>query len=421
MNEDPKSAEKVAAAADSNESKNEEADQASLSNGNPTAVDVDDITTSGMTPEETVALGGKQVPVDAVHGDNTNAAQTALMDGVESQPLSGDSTSLDVKVTNSGETDVPEASEKPEQEQVPDEEDDDEVSNPSLDFPQEPGADDVQGSARPRYELSYWHHHLRSAEKLWTAEEREKSDQWKELWKLVIQFLCESPDAFKVWQQCHMDLGYEYEVYDTLLSPLQLAAAYGMPGLVKILLDRGELAAAETVDGRSALWFGAVSPDIEIIRLLLGNGASPNAYKDFLTPFNNLLRWNPELEFVNLMLEHGAQCDIIDAWSTNAMHWFALAGSDIEILKALLKAHGDINVPDGIGETPLHLAMYKGQDLSLDLLRVFLESGADVNKDDNDSQSKSSKNTSSLQCIDTSRAIVRDLPRWKCRGSQDVA
>ena len=346
------------------------------------------ITTRSATLEDTSASGGEQALMHTVHGDNTTGAQKALIDGDKSQE---DPTNLDEEVANKqdGETNVPPNSEKPEQEQIQDEDDDDdEGGRRDSEILEEPVADDEPASGRPRYELSYWHHHLASAEKLWKAEEREKSDQWTELWKLVIQFLCESPDAFRVWQQRYMDLDYEYEIFDTLLNPLQVAAAYGIPGLVKILLDRGELAAAETEDGRSALWFGSVSPEIEVIPLLLENGASPNAHKDFLTPFNNLLRWNPKLEFVNLMLEHGAECNTLDLYGSNALHWFALSGSDVEVLKALLKAHGDINVPDAVGETPLHLAMYRAQDLSLDLLRVFLENGADVNKDDNDSQSK---------------------------------
>ena len=392
-NEDPKNGEQITAAAKTNGSMDEEATQAKSLNGNQSGEEVNGINTGSATLEEPSVLGGEEALLNAVDGDNTTGMQTALSNGDESQNLRKDPVNPDGEATNKqdGETSVPEASDRPEQEHLPeeDDDDDDEGGGRYSEILEEPVADEEQGSMRQRYELSYWPYHLVSAEKLWKAEERENSNQWKELWKLVIQFLCESPDAFKVWQQRYMELGFQYEVGDMLLSPLQVAAAYSLPGLVKILLERGELAAAETEDGRSALWFGAFSPDIEVTTLLLENGARPNAHKDFLTPFNNLLRWNPKLEYVKLMLEHGAECNTVDLWDSKALHWFALSGSDIEVLKALLKAGGDINVPDAIGETPLHLAMYRAEDLSLDLLRVFLENGADVNKDDNDSQSKS--------------------------------
>ena len=423
VNEDSKAREQATKAAETGGSK-DEADDANLKDQNRPGEDAKDLIANGTSLEEKSAFSVEKVSPDAVDGDRAIDTQNVLLNRDESQLLDEDPTQLntEVRIKQDGEMTVPETSKKPEEDQLPGEEDDDdeEGGRRDSDIFGEPVTDDVQEPVRPsRYELSYWPYHLTSAEKLWTAEEREQSDLWKELWKLVIQFLCESPDAFKVWQQHYMELSYEYNVYDTLLSPLQLAAAYGIPGLVKILLDRGELAAAETEDGRSALWFGAISPDIEILGLLLGKGASPNTHKAFLTPFNNLLRWNPKIEFVNLMLEHGAECNIIDSWGSNAMHWFALAGSDVEVLKALINAHGDINVVDASGETPLHVAMYNSQGLSLEMLRAFLENGADVNKDDNDSQSKFPQHYS-CNALTTSRAIVRGLRCWKYRGSQDI-
>ena len=389
-NEGSKNGEQEAAKA--NGSTDEEAIQANSLNGNLPREKVNGINTGGATLEETSVSGEEKASLSAVDGDNATSVLNAPSNGDESEPLRKDPVNLDGEATNKedDETGVPEASEKPEQEHLPDEDDDDddEGSRRYSEILEEPVADEEQGYMRQRYELSYWPYHLYTAERLWKAEERENSNEWKELWKLVLQFLCESPDAFKVWQQRYMELGFDYEVGDTLLSPLQVAAAYSLPGLVKILQERGELAAAETEDGRSALWFGAFSPDIEVTTLLLENGAKPNAHKDFLTPFNNFLRWNPKLEYVNLMLKHGAECNIVDLWDSNALHWFALSGSDVEVLKALLNANGDINKTDAVGETPLHLAMYRAEDLSLDLLRELLENGADVNKDDNDSQSK---------------------------------
>lgn len=401
--EDSKDSEQTITADEINGSTNRKADEACLVNGNLPGEDANGITASSIALEEESALGEEKVSLDVVESPHTIRAQNAPSVGDESQHLHEDPTHLDPEVTTKqdSEGNVTEASEKAEQEQFPDEDDDDEGGRRDSDIFEEPGADNVQASVRPRrYELSYWPYHLASAERLWKLEEREKSDEWNELWKLVIQFLCDSPDAFKVWQQHYMELDEEYEAYSTVLSPLQVAAAHGIPGLVKILLDRGEPAAAETEDGRSALWFGAGSPDIEIITLLLGKGASPNARKDFPPPFHNLLRCNPKIEFVNLMLEHGADCNIIDQWGFNALHLFALFGSDVQVLKVLLKAHDDINIPDRSGETPLHLAMYNIPGLSLDMLRAFLANGADVNKDDKDSQSLSPQLTLSLQCTD---------------------
>lgn len=379
MNEDSKSGEQSTTATDTNGSANKAADAANLVNGT---------TASSKTLEEESAAAGGKASLDVVDRNEIVDAQKAPSSGDDSKHLRADSTRSNGEGKAEGDGEAVESSEQPEQEPFPDD-DDDEGGRRDSEIFEEPVADGAQAPARPkRYELSYWPAHLASAEKLWTPEEREKSEEWKELWNLVMQFLCESPDAFKIWQQHYMELEDYYEANSTLLSPLQVAAAYGIPGLVKILLDRGEPAAAISEDGRSALWFAADCADVEVITLLLENGASPNARKDFPPPFHVLLWWNPKLEFVKLMLEHGAECNIIDQWGFNVMHWFALFGSDVEVLKVLLKANGDINVPDSFGETPLHKVMYNSRDLSLDLLRAFLDNGADVNKDDKESQSK---------------------------------
>lgn len=392
LNGDPKSGETPAVAATVDKTVSEDKDKTNMVNRNVSDKDVKSIATSSTRLEDILSLGGERASLVVVDSGDTNYAQNILTGGDKSKDLREDSTRLDVEVSAKQDDEAKslEALAKTEQEQNPNEDDDDDDSSRDSDIFDEPVDENVLVSVRPkRYELLYWPHHLTSAERLWTPEEREKSDDWKELWKLVIKFLCESPDAFSVWQQHYMDLDYEYSAYNTALSPLSVAAAYGIPGLVKILLDRGELAAAETEDGRSALWFGAISPDIEIITRLLEKGASPNACKDFPPPFHNLLWRNPKLDFVSLMLEHGADCNITDPWGDNALHWVATDCSDVEILKVILKAHNDINIPNAYGETPLHVAVFNAQSVSLNILRVLLENGADVNQDDKDSQSKS--------------------------------
>ena len=407
-------------AASTNGSTNKEADTANLVNENSICESVNSITASSTTLDKTSALDGEKASLDAVDDDHIIESKNAQSNGDQSKSEEPDHS--DVEVTAKGDDGVgaPEAPEQSDLELFPD--DDDEDDGQDSEIFDEPVADNARAPVRPqRYELSYWPSHLARAEKLWTTEEREKSDEWKELWKLVVQFLCESPDAFKTWQQHYMRLDENYFADNTLLSPLQVAAAYGISGLVKILLDRGEPAAAELEDGRSALWFAANSPDIEIITLLLAKGASPNAHKVFPPPFHVLLWWNPKLEFVNLMLEHGAACNITDHWGFNVMHWFAFSGSDVEVLKALLRAHGDINILDSIGETPLHKLMYNSQGLSLDLLRAFLANGADVNKDDSESQSKPRNLLYLCNALTSVRASVRGLRSWKYGGGQDIA
>lgn len=387
VNEASNSGDQTPLAANTGDSKSKEADTMDINEIVPSER-VNGITVGNINFEEISAVDDKKASLDVVDGEDAIILPNALPNGDKLGHSSADQPQADDKVpaNEDGEADAPEALGEPEQAPLSDDEDDEENGR-SSDIFEEPVGDSAEAPTRPkRYELSYWPDHLAKAEKLWTIEEREKSDEWKELWRLVIQFICESPVAFKIWQEHYMDLDEDYEVANTFSSPLQVAAAFRIEALVKILLDRGEPAGAELDDGRSALWFAADSPDIEIVTLLLKAGASPNARKDFPPPFHRLVWRNPKIEFVNLMLEHGADCNIMDQWGFNVMHWFALFGSDLKVLQTLLKAHGDINVPDSFGETPLHKLMYNSLDVPLEMLRAFLDNGADVNKDDKESQ-----------------------------------
>ena len=390
MNEASNSGDQTTLAANTDGSTSKEAETMDMNEINPNEK-VNGVTVGNTNLEEASAVDDKKASLDAVDGQDAVNVPNTLPNGDELGHSGANQPQTDDKVLakEDGEAVAPETLENPEQEPVS-EDDDDEDSGRNSEIFEEPVGDSAEAPTRPRrYELSYWPDHLAKAEKLWTSEEREKSDEWKELWRLVIQFICESPVAFKIWQEHYMDLDEDYEVGNTLLSPLQVAAAHGLGALVKILLDRGESAGAESEDGRSALWFAADSPNIEMITLLLKGGASPNARTDFPPPFHRLVWRNPKLEFVNLMLEHGADCNIMDQWGFNVMHWFGFFGSDLEVLQILLKAHGDINVPDSFGETPLHKLMYNSLGVPLEMLRAFLDNGADVNKDDKESQSKS--------------------------------
>ncbi|KAI9796865.1 MAG: hypothetical protein M1833_005914 [Piccolia ochrophora] len=216
-----------------------------------------------------------------------------------------------------------------------------------------------------RYELTDWHYHLREAERL-------------------VKFLCETPEAFKAWQDLHMQPLELCYLDQTSLGALHIAAVYGLTGLAEVLIKRGMSVTEETGDGRQPLWFAA-GHDVCLLKLLLENGAEPNSRKHFQPPFHRLLWLKPEVDGVQLMLDHGADYSIMESWKLNAMHWFSIFGSEVGTLLALLDNGGNMNISDGYGETPLH-KLVRHAELPLELLRVFLEKGAVINIDDEESQ-----------------------------------
>lgn len=57
---------------------------------------------------------------------------------------------------------------------------------------------------RTRYELTHWPYHLQMVEKLWSRDERATSEEWDQLWKLVVKFVRDNSKGLKIWQQEYM-------------------------------------------------------------------------------------------------------------------------------------------------------------------------------------------------------------------------
>ena len=237
-----------------------------------------------------------------------------------------------------------------------------------------------------RYEIIHWPQHLQEAEALWSSDEKKDNPLWKELWDLVLKFFCDSPGTFRAWQLRYRQLPEQIWGVkdDEILTPLQVAAAYGLTGLCEMLIQRGESAAAVTSSGCSALWFAA-SYDIELLRLLLLNGADPNHFTETLPPFYNLLYLGQPIEKIKLLIDFKADPDLHAQWEMTSIHWCGGWCSDPEILRLLLANGADINAPDEMGETGLHKLMWQ-YDTPKDLLEEFLKAGANVNIEDKEGQ-----------------------------------
>lgn len=170
--------------------------------------------------------------------------------------------------------------------------------------------------------------------------------------------------------------------------PLQIAARLGLHSWVEHLIVRGE-SLEDGEDFPSAL--SAASPDVDMLTLLLTNGASPNIEYEGEMPA--LLLWllkNPEYEIVKLFLDHGANLTVLDSDKWTALHCFALSGKDPRVLDLLLPGGPDndgldVDATDKNGETALHILLRR-RDLEPSLLRAFLDHGASPNIDDIDSE-----------------------------------
>jgi ankyrin repeat protein len=171
-------------------------------------------------------------------------------------------------------------------------------------------------------------------------------------------------------------------------TALMWAAANRSPELVRLLVDRGADPRARSTRGFTPLLFAAQQGDVESGRLLLQAGADVNegSGNDRKTALM-VAAASGNREFSVLLLEKGANPDLMDEGGCTALHYAASDGNGADMVRALL-AHGAHPNPRttrdareyvyaGVnltGATPLFLAASRG---NVETVRALLAGGAD--------------------------------------------
>ncbi|KAK0260088.1 hypothetical protein LTS09_005423 [Friedmanniomyces endolithicus] len=256
-------------------------------------------------------------------------------------------------------------------------------------------AENVDG-LHARYEESFWYYHLREAEAQWPSSgDRAHHPKWRALLDELDHFANDDLGRFARWQD---GLFLRENIVRTVAKPkrpIEIAALLGLTSWAEHLLARGEERLTGSDDQASPLQMASKKADsISMLRLLLSHGANPNEEQNGRpSAFHEWLINSPDRESVALFLEYGAdprRVSKCSGWSGSALHCFASAGEDVEVLKLLLDGRTpdgcpDINAVDEAGNTPLHILLGR-RNVPTELLRAFLDHGADVNIDDEDSE-----------------------------------
>jgi ankyrin repeat protein len=152
--------------------------------------------------------------------------------------------------------------------------------------------------------------------------------------------------------------------------------------------------------GRTALLMAAVRNDVEAVKLLLEYGADPNIISsDQGSPLHfAALARGPCC--IAPLLAHDALVDSTTSWRQTALHYVAAYRNDERPARLLLGAGADLNARDLNGITPLQWAIVSGSEK---VARVLLEQGADVNNIDK------YNNTALLSALTAHRHDILDM------------
>ena len=246
--------------------------------------------------------------------------------------------------------------------------------------------DDNQG--RLRYEIIAWFYHVQEAEHLWSPAERHNSPEWANLLREMEKFFFVETVGFEAWKLAFVP--FEWEEWD----PIFWSAEYRLISLAKLVFDKGAKVMDTTPAGYSPLHIACNAPNrLEVLRLFLGHGGELNFESaDCIPVFHEWLCYGADAECVEEMLRNGASCSLINQkWKWNALHYFGLYGTDKKVLDLLLDTslgienRSILGVHDDKAETARHKRLTRPK-IPMQILKAFLERGADVNVDDDDSE-----------------------------------
>lgn len=166
-------------------------------------------------------------------------------------------------------------------------------------------------------------------------------------------------------------------------TPLYYAAAYGLEDIVKTLLDHGADIDFKDDVGLTALHGAALSNHPKIARLLLDRGAYIRAAtRNYSTPLN-LAICDGRKEVALVLLERGEKIHNFISYATHGLMQ-AVKTKDVEILQFILSHEVVENVKEEIATNTLYSSI---PYLTGELIRVFMDFGADINSVNDDGTS----------------------------------
>ena len=170
-------------------------------------------------------------------------------------------------------------------------------------------------------------------------------------------------------------------------SALHLAVVEQQPEMAGILIDGGaDIDLVSEINGKTALLLASELGDLEMVQVLVGNGADIQM-RDNLgqTALHLATRFGQE-SVVKALLDAGASIDIRDAGEGMTPLSISSLQGDVAITKLLVSNGADIEARSASGHTPFSFATSMESYVNVggdELIRYLAELGVDTSPEDN--------------------------------------
>lgn len=160
--------------------------------------------------------------------------------------------------------------------------------------------------------------------------------------------------------------------------PLTLAVKHRHHAIVQYLLERGADANVSGVFGQMPLHLAS---EPEIAGLLLEHGAEPDVLDQRGGTPLQIAAANGKTAMIKFLLEHGAAVDLPNEEGGTPL-MAACTHGESRAVKLLVEAGADVNHRGHSNRTPLHQAVQGNQKARTTIIGQLLSAGADINATD---------------------------------------
>ncbi len=166
-------------------------------------------------------------------------------------------------------------------------------------------------------------------------------------------------------------------------APIYLASLYGNPESIKLLLAGGAKLDVSDPDGNSPLFIAVIYRHPENIKEILKTNPEIDAINtEGYTPLHLAVQRPGNEKAIELLLQHGADMNILDPTGRNAL-LVSVGSHQIGYIELLVSNGIDINSQDNDGNTALHYPLINVLENKLYLpygkkfVKILVEEGAD--------------------------------------------